>query len=334
MEQKLYARYFIGLLLFGVALTYFSTIRFAISPLILGALLTVVLVPISNKLMKLGLSKNLSSFLSIGALVVLLLIVVYIMTMPLLKSTKSFLISLPTFLMGIQNRLGLTKIFSTLGIMDAITQGINTIISEMIGIEKLVGYLMGTIKWLYLLFLTPIFTFYLLRDRWEIQKSITYLIPFNVKGEIGKVFKEIYTGITTYVYGYLFISLMCMGLSLLAFSIIDLNSYLFLAFFMGACSFIPFVGPIIGGIPAIIVAASYGWKFWYVVVAVLLIFQFAGSILTPRTIGNSVNIHPIFGILAMVLGYGLFGVAGVLLAVPIFVVVKPIAKYAFTIFVN
>lgn len=331
MEKRVYARYLIGLLLFGVGLLCFSTVRFMLLPIFFAALLTVILIPISNWLLERGLSKNISSFLAVGIIIGALFLIVYILTIPLLKSAKEFLISFPSFLFGVQNRLGITKVFSTLGITDVISDSINVFIGELFGVEKVLSFMFGAVKWLYVFFLTPIFCFYMLRDRRNIQKSLVYFIPFETKGELSKLFREIYLGISTYVYGYLFISLICMGAALLSFAVIDLDSFLFLAFFMGACSFIPFIGPFIGGIPALIVASNYGWKLWYVMFAIVLIFQFAGSVLTPKTIGNSVNVHPIFGILAMVLGYGIFGVIGIVLAVPVFVIVRPVIKYIFTI---
>lgn len=330
-DIKVYARYFIGLLLLVIGLIYFSTIRFMLLPMFCGALLVTILIPMNNRLLELGLSKNISSFVPVAMLIAGLFGVFYICSVPLLKSAKEFLISFPSLMMGIQNRLGISKIFYTLGILDIITEGINNFISEIISVQRIISFMGGAVKWLYVIFLTPIFAFYVLRDRRDIQRTIDYIIPQKHKGVAYHLLKEIYIGINTYIYGYLFIALICMGVSLMCFAVIDLESFLFLSFFMGVCSFIPFIGPFIGGIPAIIVASNHGWQLWYVVLVILILFQLAASILTPRTIGNSVNVHPIFGILAMILGYGLFGIWGIVLAVPVFVIIRPIIKYVFSL---
>lgn len=334
IDIKVYARYFIGLLLFGIGLMYFSTVRFILLPVLFGALLVTMLIPLNNKLLELGVSKNISAFIPVALLISMLFAAFYICTVPLLKSTQEFLVSFPSLILGIQNRLGISKIFYTLGIFDIISQGINNFMSDILSVPKIMNFMGHAMKWLYILFLTPIFAFYILRDRREIQRGINYIIPQRHKGSAYRVLKEIYIGINTYIYGYLFIALVCMGVSLMCFSVIRLDSFLFLSFFMGICSFIPFVGPFIGGIPAIIVASNHGWQLWYVVLVILVLFQCAASVLTPKTIGNSVNVHPIFGIIAMILGYGLFGVWGILMAVPVFVVLRPIVKYIFSLLIS
>lgn len=333
-DFKVYARYFIGLLLLILLVVCLSSIRFLFLPLIFGGLGAIVLVPVNNKLLDWLKNKNISAFLPVMSVFVGLVVLVYICTLPLLASAKSFIVSLPTRLMFLQSRLGISRIFSMLGISDMLSDSMNVVLSDVFSITGIMEFLGGAIKWLYVVLLTPIFAFYILRDRRIGINWLNYMLPSMERKKIYRLCKEIYDGITMYIYGYMFISILSASASLIAFSVIGLDSFVFLSFFMGVCSFIPFVGPFIGGVPAVIVAFGQGWKFWYVLTVIIFISQGTTTVLMPKTIGNSANVHPIFGILAMIVGYGFFGIGGIILAVPVFVIVRPIMKYIFSYFLT
>lgn len=330
-EKKSYARYTIGLLLLVFVGVNFSAVRFALFPLVTSVLFVILLIPLNNKLLSRGLSKNLSALVPVALLSVGALVLTSFCILPILKSAKDFFIALPTMIIGLQNRLGLSKIFNVIGINNVVNDLFESMVYELVSVEWIENILSASFKGIYIILLTPVFVFYILRDKRNIVNGFEYLIPRKQKSLIYNMFKQMYIGISTYIYGYLFIGVVSAFVALLCFAIIRLENYVFLSFILGICSMIPFVGTFIGSIPAVITAANHGWQLWYVIITVLIVFQLSTVILTPKTIGNSINIHPIFGIVSMLFGYGVFGIKGVLLAVPVLIIIKPFAKYIFTL---
>ena len=97
---------------------------------------------------------------------------------------------------------------------------------------------------------------------------------------------------------------------------------LLLAFLIGLFNIIPFFGPIIGAIPtALIVLTDSPWKMLIFLIFVVVLQQFDGNILGPKILGNRVGVNGFWIMFAIILGAGLFGFAGMLLGVPVFVVI-------------
>ncbi len=96
---------------------------------------------------------------------------------------------------------------------------------------------------------------------------------------------------------------------------------LLLAFIIGIFNIIPFFGPIIGAIPtALVVLTESPWKMLIFLVFVVVLQQFDGNILGPKILGNRVGINGFWVMFSIILGAGVFGFAGMLLGVPVFVV--------------
>jgi predicted PurR-regulated permease PerM len=89
----------------------------------------------------------------------------------------------------------------------------------------------------------------------------------------------------------------------------------------GAMTVIPYIGALVGGALAIGFALYQFWGDWVslgIIAAVFALGQFVeGNILTPRLVGKSVGLHPVWLMFALSLFGGLFGIAGMLVAVPI-----------------
>jgi len=87
---------------------------------------------------------------------------------------------------------------------------------------------------------------------------------------------------------------------------------------VGLCDIIPYFGPVVGSVIAVIVALVTGspMKALLAVVALWVVQQLEGNIIAPKIIGKRVGLHPVFIILAIVIGGYFFGLVGMLLAVP------------------
>lgn len=330
MRKKLYARVYTGLLLcLTLFLLLIPTVRLVLLPLFYGLILAFFVQPVRNLLVKLGLPLGTSGLLALLSAGFLVLSFFYFWLVPIANGASSFLSSMPSYFVAMENRLGLTRIFHALGIGEKMTQLRSELFLELFSVARLDFALHNLLKWLYLLVMSPVFAYFILRDKQTFYRQAKYLIPSQYQGRADRIYIEMMTGIKTYFYGYLFIAVLCGLLSIPAFLALGLAQWQFYSAAMALFSIIPFLGPFIGGIPAILACAPMGGKLWICLGLILVIQQIAGSVLTPKTVGNSLNIHPVFAMMIMFLGYALLGLFGLMFAVPIFVVVKVIVKNLF-----
>ena len=101
-----------------------------------------------------------------------------------------------------------------------------------------------------------------------------------------------------------------------------------LSILLGLTNIIPYFGPIIGAIPAVIIAyASSPSLAIYVVITIFAVQVIESNFLSPYIMGKNIKIHPIAIIFALLLGGELFGVLGMILAVPVLAILKVIFKH-------
>jgi predicted PurR-regulated permease PerM len=102
-------------------------------------------------------------------------------------------------------------------------------------------------------------------------------------------------------------------------TVIGYDSALVLALFGGFTEFVPYLGPILGGIPVIIVGAASGSLFTVIlgIVMLILIQQLENHIIVPKVMQKAVGLNPLVSIVALLVGARLFGIVGALLSIPV-----------------
>lgn len=92
--------------------------------------------------------------------------------------------------------------------------------------------------------------------------------------------------------------------------------------------FIPYIGPILGAIPPVLLALFISpWTALWVLVAFIAIHQFEGHVVVPQVMGDAVGVHPLVVIFGVLIGEELYGFIGIILAVPVVVILKETAVY-------
>ena len=101
-----------------------------------------------------------------------------------------------------------------------------------------------------------------------------------------------------------------------------------LAIVVSITNIIPYLGPFIGALPALVVGLSVSWKMALSVAAVNLIIQMLeGNVVSPQIVGKKLHIHPLFIIFSLLIGGEIGGILGLILAVPIFATLKVIVHH-------
>jgi predicted PurR-regulated permease PerM len=106
---------------------------------------------------------------------------------------------------------------------------------------------------------------------------------------------------------------------------------LLLGFIIGITDIIPYFGPVIGAIPAVIIAATISNKMILIVIIIIFGLQFIeGNLLSPIIVGKSLHMHPIMIMAALLLGGEVGGVIGLLIAVPILAIIRVVLLHVKT----
>jgi predicted PurR-regulated permease PerM len=175
------------------------------------------------------------------------------------------------------------------------------------------------------LLLVPFFVFYTLMDFGRWRDSIEDLIPPRFRRTFSRLFDEVGRILEAYVRGQLLIALVMAALYAAGFAIIRVPAWAGVAMLIGLLNIIPYLGTALGLTLAIGFTIADGGSFWRII-GVASVFAVAqiieGYYLTPRILGARLSLHPIAVFLGMLIGGKLFGLLGVILAVPTIAVAK------------
>lgn len=178
-------------------------------------------------------------------------------------------------------------------------------------VNAIFGFTLTTISML-------IVTFYWTVEKVTIKRVVLGLLPFSRRTRAHAIWDEIEYRIGGWARGQIFLMITIGVLSGAFYYVIDLRFWLALAIFSGLTEAIPFIGPIIGGATAALVALAESPERALMVVAfVFILQQMEGAFLVPRIMKNAVGMTPLTVILAVLTGSSIGGPVGALIAIPI-----------------
>ncbi|WP_419881484.1 AI-2E family transporter [Peribacillus sp. B-H-3] len=191
------------------------------------------------------------------------------------------------------------------------------------------GYLMRIFDFIVLLSLIPFIAFYILKDFALIKKMAWYLTPKKWRKQGMAFLRDVDVSLGGYIRGQILVCISIGAISALLFWLVGIKYPLLLGIIIGITNVIPYFGPIFGAVPAVLIAASMSVKMMIFVILIVLVLQFLeGNILSPLIVGKSLHMHPIFIMVALLIGGEISGVFGMILAVPILAVIKVFVLHA------
>lgn len=179
----------------------------------------------------------------------------------------------------------------------------------------------------------PFIVFYLLKDDEEFANDFLTLFPGDFGNEGRKILHNMDQTLSNYIQGLVIVST-CIGVLLfIGYSIIGLNYALVLSLFALIFMTIPFLGPFLSILPALFVGLSDSP---FMVVKVFIVFavvqQIESNVISPLVIGQRLNIHPLTIILLLLAAGSLYGLIGLLLATPLYALVKVLIESLYKIY--
>jgi predicted PurR-regulated permease PerM len=322
----------------------FSFTAAVLAPFIYGAFIAFLLNPLirlmeTKALKKVNLSRKtkrmICSFLAILAFIgVIVCIVAYILP-EIISSVYTVIFSLPDFAQEAQAEIN--SLIIRLNLQDAFTgesldgffeqltvitgtvsQILTTIVSGTLGVGMVIfNFVIGCFIAFYMLIYKDGFKKYLVKIIYVLFEPNKASKIIKNTGRSVKIFEGFFVGkaLDSLIVGIIFL--------IVAYFFIQPRYILLSTVIVGVTNMIPFFGPFIGGIPIVILALFYDFNTAVsLAIFIFVLQQFDGYVLGPYILGDSTGLSPFWVIVAVLVGAAFFGLAGMLLGVPAFAVIK------------
>jgi predicted PurR-regulated permease PerM len=332
----------IGLVPLLVLLICLYLFRPVLLPFLVGMAGAYLLDPAADRLERLGLRRTAATIV-ISVSFFLALVLVLVMLLPILLTQAAELArALPDYLEGLRERLlpRLSGIVSWASSeLDVSAEGLlrqywsqamDVLINAIAGLLESGVALLNIVS---LLFITPVVTFYMLRDWDRMVARVAAHVPPDYMPSVLRLAHEIDEVLAGFIRGQ---GMVCMFLALfyaLGLWLVDLKYGLIIGLLTGFFSFIPYLGMAIGACVGLAVAAFQFQDLVRVglVAGVFALGQFIeGNLISPRVVGDRIHLHPVWMIFAVLAGTVLFGFLGTLLAVPVAGVLGVLIRFGLT----
>jgi predicted PurR-regulated permease PerM len=304
-------------------------------PFIVGGALAYFLDPVADRLERLGLSRVAAT----AMITVIAILIVVLLVLSIIPSLISQLTALVNAAPQIAAKLQgfLLERFPELSDSTSTARQTLAQIASAIqarGAELANGLLssaLGILNAVIFIVVVPVVAFYLLLDWNKLVARVDSLIPLDHAPTFRRLGAEINTVIAGFVRGQVSVCLILGTFYSIALMLAGLQYGMVVGAIAGAITFIPYIGSLIGGMLAIGLALFQFWGNWMeigLIAGIFAVGQFVeGNILTPKLVGQSVGLHPVWLLFALSVFGALFGFAGLLVAVPVAAAIGVITRF-------
>jgi predicted PurR-regulated permease PerM len=309
----------------GLFLLVLYSLGQVLAPFLVGGAIAYFMDPIADRLERMGASRVMATtIISLSALLIAVLL--FLAVIPSLASQMASLVdALPTIFARLQAFL--TEQFPQLldensvirqtilsigdNLKDWGTEVAKTVFTSALGVLNAVMFLV----------VVPVVAFYLLLDWDNMVAKIDALLPRDHAPVVRELARRIDRVLAAFVRGQISVCIVLGVFYSVALMLAGLDFGLLVGAIAGTITFIPYIGAIIGGALAIGLALFQFWGDWVsigIVAGIFAIGQFLeGNVITPRLVGNSVGLHPVWLLFALSAFGSAFGFVGMLVAVPV-----------------
>ena len=338
-QKKFYVNPYMWFVIFFAFFYLLYVLRSVLMPFVAGILLAYLLDPMVDRLQKLKISRTVATLI-VCFMTVLIVMPCIGLLFSMIENQIALLVkATPSYLSLIMEKIKPVLADMNERFPDLKSANIEGLLKANIGngmkfagkiLKALMSNGFALINLISLLLIMPVVTFYMLRDWDSFVKKVEALLPKKSRKGIMEAFKEIDKIIAGFIRGQLSVCLILGLFYSIGLKLVGLELGLLIGFIAGIISFIPYVGSITGFILGCVLAfAQYG-DITHVlyVVAVFMLGQFVeGNFLTPKLVGESVGLHPVWVMFALLAGGVLLGFLGLMLAVPLAAIIGVLVRY-------
>ncbi|HOQ37952.1 MAG TPA: AI-2E family transporter [Acetivibrio sp.] len=307
------------------------------TPLLISTLLYYVLRPLVNLLEKIKVRRTFGILLSFAAVLVLFVVLSTYTGTIIVEQFNQLLKDLPTFDIAWEKNLSflnsdwleslpLDKFQDKLiDVLKSVPENLKTILLGIVSTVTNIGTL---------IFMIPFILFYFLKDDKYFLSNVISHIPVKYRDNAGKIIKDVDTTLSSYITGQMLIALFVGIMMFIGYLIIGMKYSFLLGIFAMVSSLIPFFGPTIGIIPALLLSLATNdlLMFAKVIAVMVIVQQIDNNFISPYIMGQRLNVHPVTVILLITVGASLYGFLGLFLAVPLYAAAKVSAKNLYDIY--
>lgn len=205
-------------------------------------------------------------------------------------------------------------------VMDALKQAFGLFVTFS---QNMVMNVVGMLSQFISLVVIPVVVYFMLREQSDLFEGVDKLLPQTLKGPVKDIFQKTDIVLEHFVESQFII---CSSVGIITWAILyflGVPLSLILGIIVAVTQLIPVIGPLIGGIPAVVIAATVSPVTALYVIILYGLMQFiAGYIIAPKVMGDKLGIHPLTVILGVLVLGNIIGVWGVFFAAPIIAVLK------------
>jgi predicted PurR-regulated permease PerM len=328
-----------------VALVVFVGLLWLLSPILLpfvvGMAVAYVLDPLANRLTKRGMSRLVAALLILGGFVLALALLLLLIAPVLTRQFSGFIDNAPGYVQRLQDLVSNPSYPWLKRIVGDNLVGAGKSAGDIM--NQAMGYLSAVLASVWakgralisifsLVVVTPVVAFYLICDWDRMLDGVDRLIPLPQRDTVRVLGREIDATISAYVRGQSGVCLILGSYYAVGLTLAGLSFGLLIGVISGLISFIPYVGSLTALLLSLAVGTAQFFPDWtriLIIVGVVLFGQFLeGNVLSPKLVGRSVGLHPVWLMFALfAFGY-LFGFVGLLLAVPLAAATGVLTRFA------
>ena len=252
------------------------------------------------------------------ATLAVLLATVVLFAAPLVRESARLSDALPGYVTQLESGAPVTVLGYQLP--DEVRQRAGTALASVGGgfAEQAVSIVVGLLSAIVDVFLVLVIALYLLLDTRRMRAFFLRLLPLRPRAHAERVEAEVVRVFGAYVRGQLVLALLVGVASTAALLLLDVPYAIVLGVLAGILELVPMLGPVLGSIPAVLVALFQPFPLvLWVIVAFVVIQQLESNLLVPRISGHAVGLHPLAAMLALIAGLEIGGIVGALFAVPL-----------------
>lgn len=306
-----------------------------ILPFMVGGAIAYFLDPVADRLERLGLSRA-AATATISIIALIAFIIVALLVVPtLVRQLVQLINAMPTMFGQLQTFLtekfpnymdNKSVVRETLSAVGATIQArggelVSTLVSSALSVINAVVFMV----------VVPVVAFYMLLDWDNMLGRIDAMLPRDHAPVIRQLGRDIDKVLAGFVRGQVSVCLILGTFYSVALMLAGLQFGLIVGAIAGLITFIPYIGSLVGGALAIGLALFQFWGNWLQIGIIAGIFAFGqfmeGNIITPRLVGKSVGLHPVWLLFALSAFGSLFGFVGMLVAVPVAAAIGVFARF-------
>ena len=310
------------------------TILSVVSPFFLGFIIAWLLNPIVNKLTDKGMRRGWAVALVYLMLIVLIYLFCLAIIPALVDQLNEMAKTAPELLLNVKDlinnifvklsngtNIDMTNVkMQFMNYLEDFSKNLTTDLPS-----KIVSIVQGLISGVGKFLVGAVIGFYLLMNFNNVTKFLINMVPKKFKDDVEKLSNNISEVLFGFVNGTFLDSLILLVINIIGFSLIGLNAPVLFAVFCVVTNIIPYVGPYIGGIPAILVGFTQSPLIGTLILVFIVATQsIEGNFLHPIIMGRKMDLHPVTIVISLLIFEHYLGIMGMVVATPVVAVLKVI----------